>query len=234
MSLSIHLFIPEKIKILLHQYIVQKKFDVILKKNATAYHTIFEGKNLININANCIHSEIGLGTYISGNSKIRKAKIGKFCCIGQNVETGFGIHPIDSVSMHPAFYSLNKQAGFTFTDKQLFNEHHFVDQNNRYFVEIGHDVWIGNDVKILDGVKIGDGAVIALGAVVTKDVEPYSIVGGSPAKLIKYRFDHDTIQKLKTIEIWNHEFDWYKENWNLFQNVQLIIENYDLRSSNKK
>lgn len=220
-------FIPEKLKILLHQYLVKKRYDVVLKKNATAYSTEFEGKNLINANANVSNSFIGLGTYISGNSKLRNVKVGRFCSIGQNVETGFGIHPISRVSTHPAFYSLQEQAGFTFSDKQLFDEHKYINENKRFYVEIGNDVWIGNDVKIIDGIKIGDGAIIALGAVVTQNVEPYSIVGGIPAKLIKYRFDSVTIQKLLALKIWEKEYNWYKENWNLFQNIQLIIDKYD-------
>lgn len=189
---------------------------MILESGAIAPGTFFEGKNRLNVNAQVSKSHIGLGTYISGNSKLRNVKIGRFCSIGQNVETGFGIHPTHYLSTHPAFYSTRKQAGFSFVHEQLFEEHKFVDMNKKYYVAIGNDVWIGNDVKIMDGIVIGDGAIIALGSIVTKDVEPYSIVGGIPAKLFRMRFSDDTIKKLLEIQWWNSDLNEIRKNVNWF------------------
>ena len=80
--------------------------------------------------------------------------------------------------------------------------------------------------KIMDGVSIGNGAVVAAGAVVTKDVPPYAIVGGVPAKIIKYRFTPDQIEFLQQFKWWNMPEDWIRENWQLFDNIQKFAEKF--------
>ena len=87
-------------------------------------------------------------------------------------------------------------------------------------MEIGNDVWIGDNVTLFDGIKIGDGAIIANGAVVTKDVAPYSIVGGIPSKLIRMRFSASEIKKLNKIKWWNEDFDWIKDNYLEFSDIK--------------
>lgn len=84
---------------------------------------------------------------------------------------------------------------------------------------IGNDVWIGAYVNIIEGITIGDGAIIAAGSVVTQDVPPYAVVGGVPAKVIKYRFEQDIIEQLKKIEWWNKDQKWLKKNAHLFDDV---------------
>lgn len=176
------------------------------------YKKIFQNDNIkIGWGAIIIHSEldkhvfIGMDTslnnvkmgkhsYVNSNSHLRNVKIGNFTSIGSNVIIGVGTHPTSLVSTHPAFYSNNK--GFkTYADKNYFDEYPYV--------EIGNDVWIGSRATILGNVKIGDGAIIAYGAVVTKDVPPYAIVGGIPAKIIKYRFSTEIIERLLHIKWWN-------------------------------
>ena len=148
------------------------------------------------------NSSLGKYSYVSSNSKIMNAKIGNFCSIGQNVSIGgFGDH-IRSFSTHPAFYS--KHVTKNFYESKGFNHYKKV--------EIGHDVWIGNNVLILDGLKIGNGAIIGAGAVVTKDVLPYSIIGGVPAKVLKMRFDEQTILKLQNLNLWEKSDAFYHEN----------------------
>ena len=83
---------------------------------------------------------------------------------------------------------------------------------------IGNDVWIGNDVRIIGGITIGDGAIVGLGAVVTKDVPPYAVVGGVPAKIIRYRFEQDKIEELLRDKWWNKEEEWIKDNFIKYAN----------------
>lgn len=138
--------------------------------------------------------EIGDYSYIAG-AKVVNARVGRFCSVGPNaIIGGLGKHPIGYISTHPVFYSLSAQCGTTFSDKDYFNESEKV--------VIGNDVWIGVNAVILDGVNIGDGAVIAAGAVVTKDVPPYSIVGGVPATVIKKRFSEADIKILLEVRWW--------------------------------
>ena len=102
-------------------------------------------------------------------------------------------------------------------DEQYFDE--FGDN-----VCVGNDVWIGADSLLMDGVTIGDGAVVAARSVVTQDVPPYAIVGGTPAKLIRYRFDEETIESLGNLKWWDQELPWIQERVSLFRDVEELIE----------
>jgi virginiamycin A acetyltransferase len=141
-------------------------------------------------------------SYLSENSIVSNTSIGKFCSIGPNLMSGWGIHPLDGISTSPMFYSTKKQNGFSLAQKDLIVE--------RLGIEIGHDVFIGMNVSILDGVKIGNGAVIGAGAVVSKDIPPYAIAVGNPIKVVKYRFDDDTIIALQDSEWWNFNDEYLK------------------------
>lgn len=123
------------------------------------------------------------------------AAMGAFCSLGGNVTITAGNHPMDSVTTHPIFFM--KEFGLTDLSIPVAE---LAPKNEP--VTIGHDVWIGRNVIILTGVNIGTGAVVAAGAVVTKDVPPYAVVGGVPAKIIKYRFDEKTIRRLLASEWW--------------------------------
>lgn len=130
--------------------------------------------------------------------------IGNFCSISQNVKIFLGgNHRIDWVTTYP-FGHVNTNIFDTFNG----NGHPTTKGN----VVIGNDVWIGENATILSGVTIGDGAVIANNSHVVKNVEPYSIVGGNPAKFIKYRFSREQIEKLLQIQWWN----WSDEKINKF------------------
>lgn len=183
--------------------------------------TQFEGNNRIGHHVRVHRSFIGRGSYIGENSILNDSWIGRYTCIGQRVYVVRGQHPTEKfVSIHPAFYSTQKQAGFTFSDKDLFDEYKYADMKEKYAVKIGNDVWIGSDVKLLEGVTIHDGAVIACGAVVTKDVEPYEIVGGVPAKHLKYRFTEEQRKALIKTKWWDRNDEWMRENLLLFQNIE--------------
>jgi len=156
-------------------------------------------------------------SYVGKRSQVCSTKMGRFCSIGEDVKIGPGLHPVDFVSTHPAFYANNKKS-LCFSDKLLIDEYKAV--------EIGNDVWIGTNAIILGGLKIGDGAIIAAGAIVTKDVEPYAIVGGNPAKIIKYRFSEEVIAKLLKLKIWERDLKWIRENHAYFLNPGLFIDTF--------
>jgi len=177
----------------------------------------FEGANYVYHNT-FFDGEMGFGSYIAAESNLT-ARIGRYCSIGPRVRTIVGGHPYKEpfVTTCPMFFSLMKQNGYTWTDKQRCEEFKYADDGE--FVVVENDVWIGADVRIVQGVTIHNGAVVLAGAVVTKDVPPYSIVGGVPAHVFSYRFDEDTIRFLLTVKWWNFSRDWLKKNSGLLCNM---------------
>lgn len=173
----------------------------------------FEGANSIGARS-YFSGSMGYGTYMCNDCSII-GNVGRFCSIAAEVKNSLGIHPITEpyVSTSPMFFSLRRQTGSTFAQKQLFEE--LKDP-----IEIGHDCWIGQRAFIVGGVKIGTGAVVLAGAVVTKDVPPYAVVGGVPARIIKYRYDEDTIDFLLKSAWWNYPVDWLRDHYELFNNIE--------------
>ncbi|MGA1794827.1 MAG: CatB-related O-acetyltransferase [bacterium] len=220
-------FIPLFLKkMILREYIRQKYGVRFHRSVSVSRDTVFEGRNVVEQGCDVGGAFIGLGTYIASNAQLPATRIGRFCSIGQCVQTFLGRHPTGLfVSTHPAFFSPGAQAGFTFTGEQLFDEHAYVDAEGKYVVEIGNDVWIGNHARIMDGVRIGDGAVIGLGSVVTRDVEAYSINAGVPSRGIGYRFTPDQISFLLSFKWWERDFEWIKENSRMFSDIELFMKN---------
>jgi hypothetical protein len=159
-----------------------------------------------------IYTEIGARTkvaetimgdysYIVNDGDVIYSTIGKFCSIAAQVRINPGNHPMWRAS----------QSHFTYRASAYFkgetDESEFFDWRRAHHVSIGHDVWIGHGVVILAGRKIGTGAVIAAGAVVSKDVEPYTIVGGVPAKEIGRRFDKSIADRLEEMGWWNWDHE---------------------------
>lgn len=161
---------------------------------------------------------IGAFTYLGGPGSMFRHidRIGRFCSIAGNIITGQVEHPLDMLSTHPLFYSnwgsvlpdfephmaFRDQCAAGYEEARLHSEAYFDERADR--IVIGNDVWIGYGAFIRRGVKIGDGAVIAANAVVTKDVPPYTIVGGVPAKALKKRFDDKTIETLLQLRWWDY------------------------------
>lgn len=152
------------------------------------------------------HIKVGAFTYFRGGM-IRKLKqIGSYCAVAPGVRIGDGQHPLTYLSIHPfQWRGWGGRAGEC-PEYEAFQSD-TKPNTEPPATEIGSDVWIGADVMIMGGLKIGDGAVIAAGAIVTKDVLPYQVVGGVPAKHLKFRFDETTIQRLLTIRWWDHTVD---------------------------
>lgn len=215
--------IKNKIKRLFCKLKYRKK-NVHLKADCNiGFRTKFGGNNVIGENTE-FAGAIGFGSYIGGHCCI-SARIGRYCSIADHVRTVEGNHPTKMfVSTHPAFFSDRAQAGFTYTDETMYDEISYID--GKYYVVIGNDVWIGSGVTILNGVTISDGAIIAAGAVVTKDVAPYSIVGGVPAQQIRKRFTEDQIQKLTEIKWWNQPEEWIRKNASNFRNIEVFLDKY--------
>lgn len=184
--------------------------------------TSFEGYNRIGRYSK-FQGAMGYGSYIGELSQIN-ATVGRYSCIADRVYTISGTHPTkDFVSIHPAFYSTDQQAGFSYAKENCFEERRMNPVDGKTAVYIGNDVWIGCDVTILGGVKVGDGAIIAAGAVVTRDVEPYTIVGGVPAKTIRKRFTDKQIDFLNQFKWWEKDNEWIAKNCNLFQDIEAFI-----------
>lgn len=159
--------------------------------------------------------EVGVESYHNGNFEIRgvgKVKIGSYCAFGKDIKLITSNHDYNYPVLQYSFY------------KKYFNcrPSRTIISKNEYTIEIGSDVWIGDNVSILPDVKIGHGAILGTGSVITKSVEPYTIVGGVPAKWIKDRFSLKVKKELLESEWWNWEAEKIKANKDFF------FKNYNL------
>ncbi len=198
-----------------------------VSKLALVKNTTLEGGNNIAKFSKISDCNVGYGSYIASYSKMFKCRIGRYCSISQKVQVVFGNHPTRKfVSTYPAFYARNTQAGFSYVDKDKFEEYTYVDKEKNWYVEIGNDVWIGYDVKIMSGVHIGDGAIVAAGSIVTSDIKPYTIVGGTPAKEIRKRFSDEDIAFLQELEWWNKDINWIEKYADDFEDISRLKERF--------
>jgi acetyltransferase-like isoleucine patch superfamily enzyme len=201
----------------INYYRLQNQFPTCkFYPGAQVDNSSFEGYNVIFKDVVISSCRLGAHSYVQKKSTIFNTEIGRYCSIASYVSIAPGIHKIDGVSTHPSFYLKNIPLVKTYSDEDTFP--------TSAKVTIGHDVWIGERALIVDGIIIGTGAIIAAGAVVTKNVEPYSIVGGIPAKHIKYRFDLATIEKLIESRWWENSEEWYDANYKKFLSPELLIK----------
>ena len=189
-----------------------------LRGASIAAGSTFDGHNVIGQNS-WIDGHLGYGTYV-GDECVFKAKTGKYCSIGHHVNVLTGTHPSHTfVSTSPVFYSTRRQNGLSYVGENKFKEVLLADEEHGYGVIVGNDVWIGFGATLLGGITIGDGAIIASNALVNKDVPPYMVVGGTPAKIIGKRFEDGQIEWLENFAWWDKGEDWIRENAERFEDI---------------
>jgi phosphonate metabolism protein (transferase hexapeptide repeat family) len=142
-------------------------------------------------------STFGDYSYVVNDSSIMYSEIGKFCSIAAHTRINPGNHPLWRPALHHFTYR-SKSYGFTQEDDQVFFE-----WRREHRVTLGSDVWIGHGAIILPGVTIGTGAAIGAGAVVSKNVPPFAVMAGVPAKIIRFRFDETVQQQLLALAWWD-------------------------------
>lgn len=183
------------------RWLVRKQF---LKRRLTGFSagirsfadSQVELSDYVRLMGRTVLSDVRVGRCTTfADAVVCRGAVGSFCSIGPGaVIGGLGVHPLHMISTNPVFYSTLRQCGMTFSDANYFTEMEPVS--------LGNDVWVGANALILSGIRVGHGAVIAAGAVVTKDVPDYAVVGGVPAKVIKYRFTDEEIALLLRLQWW--------------------------------
>lgn len=169
--------------------------------------------------SNCISVKMGKYSYMGKNNSMCNVSIGSFCSIASYCAIG-GAHAMDLISTSPVFIKGRNALGYNFAEFQR-------PINKR--VEIGNDVWIGESVFIVDGVKIGDGAIVGAHSVVTKDVAPYTIVAGAPARVLRSRYSDEDVEFLLKTKWWTLPDDTIKllaGNFDSIDKLKEVVNNH--------
>ncbi len=164
-------------------------------------------------------SQLGDYSYLAGSDGVViYAEIGRFCSIASHVFINPGNHPTDRVTQHHCTYR-RRRYGFAPTDDEAV-----FSWRRKHRCRIDHDVWIGAGAQVMAGVTIGSGAVVAAGAVVTRDVAPYQVVAGVPARLVRMRFSPDIVAKLMRIAWWDWDRATLEQRFDHFSNLERFLE----------
>ena len=159
---------------------------------------------------------VGAYTYIGRRTSLVSARVGRFCSIASDCQIGMGTHTLSCLSTSPVFTEADNGLRRRWVDEALTNPYRPVT--------LGNDVWVGLHVMIMGGITVGNGAVIAAGAVVTRDVPPYAVVGGVPARVIRYRFSPDVQQAIEESRWWELPENSLRQHLSLFQKEHLTAE----------
>lgn len=194
--------------------------EPLIHESASIINSGFGTWTSIGSHNQIIESEIGDYTYTMDDVTINYTEIGKYTSVASHVCINPVDHPMERVTQHHMTYR-RRDYGFAATDDEIiFNRR----RNNR--VTIGHDVWIGHGAIVMKGVHIGTGAVVGSGAIVTKDVEPYSIVVGVPAKPVRMRFPRDVADQLMKIAWWDWPREVIEERFQELSDTAAFIRKY--------
>lgn len=192
-------------------YILQNEFPTskikstcIIDASCTIKNTELDDYVFLKHHTICEFAKVGLRSSVGFYSVLRSAVIGKYCSISWFTTVGAVNHHFDTVTTHA--FPVRGRFGLTDVEGSMPER----------ITTVGNDVWIGCNVVILPGVTIGDGAVIAAGSIVTKDVPPYAIVTGAPAKVLRYRWNEETIERVSSLKWWDWEDEKIKNNLELF------------------
>jgi acetyltransferase-like isoleucine patch superfamily enzyme len=178
----------------------------------------YDSTTAINAFAKCERAEIGKCTIIGTMAAVYDCSVGKFCSIARDCYVGGASHPIEWVTTSPCFHIKNNVTGVCYAE----NHYEWKKQTT-----IGNDVWIGAKTIVSAGVTIHDGAVIGGGSVVTKDIGPYEIWAGNPARFIRKRFDDETIKKLKKLKWWDYSDEKLKQVGSLMQEPEKFLKLFE-------
>ena len=194
-----------------------------------SYRCKFEGMNMVADHSSYFGS-MGYGSYIGSYGNV-SADIGRFSSIGPNCTFINGQHAYKApfATTSPLFFSLSlgkNPEKKTFAKSQTFEEFRYYDKEKELVNKIGNDCWLGADVTLIGGAEIHDGAVVLAHAVVTKDVPPYAIVGGIPAKVTGYRYDDETIAFLLRVKWWENSPEWFESHWELLNDIDKLKKFY--------
>ncbi len=174
----------------------------------------------IGANVSLIETQVGDYTYFAGDASAIYAAIGKFCSIASHVRINPGNHPQWRVMQHHCTY---RRVRYGFDQR---DDEEFFQWRRENAVTIGHDVWLGHGVIVMSGVNIGTGAIIGSGAVVTKDIPPYAVAVGVPAKVIKMRFESDIIEKIISVAWWDWDRATLENRFQDFLELDLFLKKY--------
>ena len=182
-------------------------------------NSVIHPTSIVESGCNVVNTQMDRYSFCGYDCEIINSEIGSFCSIANGVVIGGSMHPMEWVSTSPVFYD---------EKDSIKTKFHPSAKDAHKKTIIGHDVWIGQNVLIKQGIRIGNGAVIGMGSVVTKDVPPYSVVAGNPAKMIKMRFSDEIINKLQTVKWWCFSEDEIKNYSKYFSDPVKFLENLEV------